>query len=181
MSQVIDNACTPGEFVCPISLQIMKDPVMSKFGQNYDRRAILQWLNRGNGNCPLTRRPLRPSFLAPNSSLKMRIAKWKVDQGFTDDDDGVPDEDDNGFVGLLSVQKFGTKMPWEESPEPADDLMELYNEVIALTSIPIDATMPAQAAASSSAAVQEDTSNEIALETTQNNRRWRPKMFMKRA
>jgi hypothetical protein len=159
----------------------MKDPVMSKFGQNYDRRAILQWLNRGNGNCPLTRRPLKPSLLAPNSSLKMRIAKWKVDQGCTDDDDSVSGEEDNGFVGFLSVEEnFGAKLPWTESPEPADILLELYNEVLELTSTPIDAPMPAQAAASSSAEVQEDTSNEIALETTQNNRRWRPKMFMKR-
>jgi hypothetical protein len=182
MSQVIDDSCAPQEFVCPISLQIMKDPVMSKFGQNYDRQAILQWLNRGNENCPLTRRPLKPSLLAPNSSLKMRITKWKVDQGCTDDDDSVSGQEDNGFVGLMSVEKkFGAKMSWAGWPEPADVLLELYNEVLELTSTPMDAPMPARAAASSSAEVQEDTLNEIALKTTQNNRRWRPKRFMKRS
>jgi hypothetical protein len=159
----------------------MKDPVMSKFGQNYDRQAILQWLNRGNGNCPLTRRPLKPSLLAPNSSLKMRIAKWKVDQGCADDDDSVSGEEDNRFMGLLSVdKKFGAKLIWD-TPEAVDDLLELYNEVLELTSIPMDAPIPARAVASSSAAVQEDTSNEIALRTTPNNRRWRPKLFMKRS
>jgi hypothetical protein len=112
----------------------------------------------------------------------MRITKWKVDQGCTDDDDSVSGEEDNGFVGLLSVEeKVGAKLQWAESPEPADDLLELFNEVLELTSTPIDAPMPAQATAISSVAVQEDTLNEMALKTTESSRRWRPKMFMKRA
>lgn len=69
----------PHEFLCPISLHIMKDPVMSKTGQNYDRQTILQWFNEGNVVCPLTRQYLKPSGLVPNVPLKTRILQWKRD------------------------------------------------------------------------------------------------------
>ena len=46
----------PKEFICPISLEIMKDPVIMSDGQTYDRESItkalknsplLQSLNKG--------------------------------------------------------------------------------------------------------------------------------------
>jgi hypothetical protein len=76
----------PEEFVCPIGLCVMNDPVVSKDGQNYDRQAILQWLSQGNTTCPLTRQPLKPSLLVPNVGLRMNIMEWKTGQGIKPDD-----------------------------------------------------------------------------------------------
>mmetsp|Transcript_21922 Transcript_21922/g.35275 ORF Transcript_21922/g.35275 Transcript_21922/m.35275 type:complete len:232 (+) Transcript_21922:130-825(+) len=77
----------PEEFLCPISLCVMKDPVVSKNGQNYDRDAILQWLQSGNTTCPLTRQALSLGNLVPNHKLKMNILKWKMSKGILDNDD----------------------------------------------------------------------------------------------
>lgn len=109
-----DNASmddVPEEFICPISLSLMKDPVMSKDGKNFEKKAILDWLNLGNVNCPLTRQPLKPSLLAPNAHLKLKIQRWRKEnvQGTADldDDEASCSSDmdaDVEFVGLLQVE-----------------------------------------------------------------------------
>jgi hypothetical protein len=111
------STTTPNEFVCPISLCVMKDPVVSKFGQNYDRQAILQWLKSGHYSCPLTRQPLKPSFLVPNTNLKKNILKWKLDhpEKATDDDDddyntadpaGNDDTENDSATSYFSMEGF---------------------------------------------------------------------------
>jgi hypothetical protein len=166
MSPIIERPITtdaPKEFVCPISLEVMKEPVMSKDGQNYDRQAILQWLNQGNFDCPLTRRPLKPSYLLPNHSLKMSIMRWKVDQGVdlnnNDDDSSESSEYDHGFVGLLNVDGAGA-VPWGGNSDPAAstaateaslrELLELYNEVLELTATPMNSVPQTQVSVNTS-------------------------------
>jgi hypothetical protein len=166
MSPIIEQPITtdvPKEFVCPISLEVMKEPVMSKDGQNYDRQAILQWLNQGNFDCPLTRRPLKPSYLLPNHSLKMSIMRWKIDQGMDlnndDDSSSESSEFDHGFVGLLNVDGFRAA-PWGENSDPAAstaaaeetlrELLELYNEVLELTATPTNSVTQTQGSVNTS-------------------------------
>ena len=59
----------PPEFICPITQELIVFPVMSRYGLNYERQAILEWLQKGNPTCPMTRKPLRPSMLLPNVLL----------------------------------------------------------------------------------------------------------------
>jgi hypothetical protein len=59
-------------FTCPISLEIMVDPVITKQGYSFERTAILNWL-RTNKTCPLTREPLEQKDLVPNLALKRDI------------------------------------------------------------------------------------------------------------
>eukprot|EP00934_Nitzschia_sp_Nitz4_P004816 Nitzschia sp. Nitz4//scaffold15_size197535//46383//46892//NITZ4_001563-RA/size197535-processed-gene-0.60-mRNA-1//-1//CDS//3329537670//4806//frame0 len=149
MSPITDNLETPDEYICPISLGVMKDPVMSRDGKNYEKRAILQWLNRGNGHCPLTRQPLKASLLVPNTTLKRSIEKWMLDQGVSSDgDESVCSDSDEGFVGILHVDddsSFGSETPPAASSVTTDgtesgsdeddelkDLLDLYNEVLDL-------------------------------------------------
>lgn len=68
-------------FICPLTLEIMNQPLMSKHGFNFERSAILEWLSRGNKNCPLTRKPLEISKLVPNHALQGRILAWKQEHG----------------------------------------------------------------------------------------------------
>jgi len=72
----ISTENVPADFFCPITCEMMKDPLMTRSGQNYERRAILEWLQKHNNTCPLTRQPLRLSDLLPNAALRSRIQAW---------------------------------------------------------------------------------------------------------
>merc|ERR1711998_282914 len=67
----------PASFICSITREVMKDPVMDLQGNSYERAAILDWLSR-NGSSPITRSPLRPSDLVPNRALKDAIDAFTV-------------------------------------------------------------------------------------------------------
>ena len=58
-------------FVCPITHEPMQDPVSAADGQTYERRAIEEWLKKGDLNggvptSPLTGEPLKDKTLRPN-------------------------------------------------------------------------------------------------------------------
>jgi Mg-chelatase subunit ChlD len=59
----------PSRYICPITLEVFKDPVVDKDGNSYEREAIENWL-RTNSLSPITRRPLNASDLVPNRALK---------------------------------------------------------------------------------------------------------------
>lgn len=71
----------PSYFLCPISLQIMRDPVTLPTGITYDRRSIERWL-LASGNhktCPVTNQPLLTDYdLTPNHTLRRLIQAWCV-------------------------------------------------------------------------------------------------------
>lgn len=68
----------PQDFVCPITSHIFFDPVTLETGQTYERKAIQEWLERGNVTCPITRQPLSASILPKtNYVLKRLISSWK--------------------------------------------------------------------------------------------------------
>jgi hypothetical protein len=59
--------------ICPISLCIMKDPVMAPTSENtFERYNIEQWIDE-NGTDPLTRDPLTKDKLVPNRAIKSII------------------------------------------------------------------------------------------------------------
>lgn len=55
----------PESYYCPISGDLMKDPVMDKDGNTYEREAILAWLKISKTS-PLTREALFEIDLRPN-------------------------------------------------------------------------------------------------------------------
>lgn len=68
----------PPFFLCPISLEIMKDPVTVSTGITYDRESIEKWLFSGKNNtCPATKQVLSAdSDLTPNHTLRRLIQAW---------------------------------------------------------------------------------------------------------
>lgn len=67
----------PSYFVCPISLEIMKDPVTISTGITYDRDSIEKWIfSHKNLTCPLTKQPLSDGELTPNVTLRRLIQSW---------------------------------------------------------------------------------------------------------
>eukprot|EP00249_Psilotum_nudum_P008785 c21507_g1_i1 orf=679-1920(+) len=68
----------PDYYRCPISLDLMRDPVILSTGQTYDRSSIEKWMSQGNLICPVTKQPLEDLSLIPNNMLLRLIQGWCV-------------------------------------------------------------------------------------------------------
>ena len=65
----------PNEFLCPITGEIMVDPVnVCAEGHIFERSAINQWSTQGQNNCPTCRTPLGSH--RPERHLKQSISDW---------------------------------------------------------------------------------------------------------
>lgn len=70
----------PERFICPLTLEIMEHPLMTRAGHSFERVAILNWLRR-NDKHPLTRESLSLRDLVQNEALKKEITNWKAKHG----------------------------------------------------------------------------------------------------
>ncbi|KAL9226394.1 hypothetical protein vseg_002213 [Gypsophila vaccaria] len=71
----------PEELRCPISLQLMYDPVIIASGQTYERVCIEKWFSDGHNTCPKTQQQLCHLCLTPNYCVKGLIASWCEQNG----------------------------------------------------------------------------------------------------
>ncbi|XP_027330923.1 U-box domain-containing protein 18-like [Abrus precatorius] len=77
------TSVNPEDFRCPISLELMMDPVTVSTGQTYDRASIRKWLKAGNTKCPKTGENLKNTELVPNTTLKRLIQHFCADNGIS--------------------------------------------------------------------------------------------------
>uniref|UniRef100_A0A674EU43 WD repeat, SAM and U-box domain-containing protein 1 n=1 Tax=Salmo trutta TaxID=8032 RepID=A0A674EU43_SALTR len=70
----------PDEFLCPITREVMKDPVIAADGYSYEREAIESWISAKNRSSPMTNLPLPTTLIMPNRSLKTAIGRWTATQ-----------------------------------------------------------------------------------------------------
>ncbi|WCJ42938.1 U-box domain-containing protein 8 [Euphorbia peplus] len=69
----------PDDFKCPISLEIMSDPVILSSGHTFDRASIQRWLDSGHRSCPITKLPLpEHPILIPNHALRSLISNYTL-------------------------------------------------------------------------------------------------------
>jgi hypothetical protein len=54
--------------ICPITQDVMREPVIDKEGNTYEKSAILEWL-KTNNKSPITRNVISASELIPNRAL----------------------------------------------------------------------------------------------------------------
>ncbi len=69
----------PGWALCPITLELMLDPVIAADGRTYDRVAIERLIAqhpRGPVIVPGSHTPLIHSYLIPNNTLLQMIREW---------------------------------------------------------------------------------------------------------
>ncbi|XP_073282455.1 U-box domain-containing protein 20-like [Primulina huaijiensis] len=126
-----DNAnmelAIPSHFRCPISLDLMKDPVTLSTGITYDRESIEKWIEAGNVTCPITKRVLRDLEPIPNHAIRKIIQDWCVENRsygveriptpripitshevleiLTKIEDAIRRKDDESCLGLVSMIK----------------------------------------------------------------------------
>ncbi|CAL5360857.1 unnamed protein product [Camellia sinensis] len=70
----------PNEFMCPVTLEIMTDPVIVATGQTYEIESIQKWLDSDHRTCPKTS---GSSFMEPNdeiSSMVQNLSSNKLEE-----------------------------------------------------------------------------------------------------
>jgi len=102
----------PDEFMCPLTLDVMVNPIVTKYGQSFERNAILEWLRMGHDVCPLSRRPLQLQDLVTNHGLRMKIEEWRRENGVE-----VPDDADQKPFNNLQIYGFVTLPTDKEGDE----------------------------------------------------------------
>jgi hypothetical protein len=68
---------TYNSFICPISQEIMNDPVIASDGNTYERKEIQKIIDNNNPTSPLTRAPLNKT-LTSNLNLKSQIDEFVI-------------------------------------------------------------------------------------------------------
>ncbi|TMW82562.1 hypothetical protein EJD97_005624 [Solanum chilense] len=74
--KAIDGIKIPPYFRCPLSLELMVNPVIIASGQTYEKTSIQKWLDHGLTTCPRTNQALAHSNLIPNYTVKALIENW---------------------------------------------------------------------------------------------------------
>ncbi|GAB4839816.1 hypothetical protein Ancab_020526 [Ancistrocladus abbreviatus] len=87
------NCLNSEDFRCPISLEIMAEPVTISSGHTYDRASIQKWFKEGNPICPKTGERLRSSELVPNFALQSLIRAYCAENGIAIPKLNAPDRD----------------------------------------------------------------------------------------
>jgi hypothetical protein len=119
-----DDEDIPDEFICPLTLEIFNDPLMDRRGINFERSAIVEWLNRGHTTCPLTREPMGYRSLIPNANLRARVGHWKREHGYpvdssVDDVDTVRERLE--VIGMIEAPKDSDlELLWVRDLEQAE-------------------------------------------------------------
>ncbi|CAK9140887.1 unnamed protein product [Ilex paraguariensis] len=98
----------PDEFRCPLSKELMRDPVIVATGQTYDKPFIQKWLKAGSRTCPKTQQVLSHTVLTPNILIREMISQWCKNHGISlpdpvqySNEDGITEADRHHFLSLL--------------------------------------------------------------------------------
>ena len=104
------------ELICPLTLDIFKDPVMCLDGHTYERAAIADWLRR-NGTSPKTNAPLADDRLIPNYQVR-QLAETRRKQ------DGIPAEPKLTLTSKQELDGRLTDLMLALYYPPASDLLK---------------------------------------------------------
>ncbi|KAL1223211.1 U-box domain-containing protein 20 [Cardamine amara subsp. amara] len=75
-SEEEEEVTIPSQFQCPISYDLMKDPVIIASGITYDRESIEKWFEAGYQTCPVTNTVLSNLEQIPNHTIRRMIQEW---------------------------------------------------------------------------------------------------------
>ncbi|GAB5363943.1 hypothetical protein AAMO2058_000926600 [Amorphochlora amoebiformis] len=106
----------PNEFLCPINQKVFQDPVITKDGHTYERKAIEKWF-RHHDTSPMTNVKLTDKSLTPNISLRNSILAFKAKHKLVNSK-GVPytggsEEDEPREKGSQGINHYinSTRVP----------------------------------------------------------------------
>jgi hypothetical protein len=111
----------PDEYVCPLTLELMRDPVMTRYGNSYERSAILKWVACGNARCPMTRQPLHLADIVTNHHLRSNIRQFQKDNNL--DITIIMTPEGNDFFGYFTLPEKDLDET-EGSDEDEEEIVE---------------------------------------------------------
>ena len=65
----------PKAMVCPITLEVFRDPVIAADGHSYERAALARWLS-GHNTSPVTGATLASRCAMPNHALRVAVDEF---------------------------------------------------------------------------------------------------------
>ncbi|KAJ8762191.1 hypothetical protein K2173_007346 [Erythroxylum novogranatense] len=130
----------PKDFVCPITSQLFNDPVTLETGQTYERKAIQEWLKRGNTTCPITRQPLSADSLPrTNFVLKRLVSSWKEQHPDLAQEFSYSETPTNPFSPSFMTEVSRVSTPWRtvdfSDYKNTDNYMHLRKKRFALAAV----------------------------------------------
>ena len=75
-NKILNKKNIDNNFICSITLEVMKDPVICSDGHTYERSAIEKWLST-NSCSPMTRQIITNKSLIPNIALRNIIQEYE--------------------------------------------------------------------------------------------------------
>ena len=66
----------PDDLQCPISQELMRDPVVAADGRTYERAQIAAWIVRGNNTSPMTNEQLAHTHLCSNDIARELVRQF---------------------------------------------------------------------------------------------------------
>ncbi|CAL5067663.1 unnamed protein product [Urochloa decumbens] len=123
----------PRFFVCPISLEVMRDPVTLSSGITYDRDSIERWVfTDGHGDCPVTKLPLGAGELqepTPNHTLRRLIQSWCAAHALERFPTPRPPVDADRVAAILDAAARATKRSGGGGRPDEEDLLAALAEL----------------------------------------------------
>ena len=120
---------TPSHFQCPVSMEIMSDPVMIQTGHTYDRPSIQRWLEQGHKTCPVTGQRLRHLELTPNFALRTAIQQFATEHGITLSDRQLTSVTEKAVVNSVNGGEPSTSLN-EGSNTIGHTVLEGHEEIV---------------------------------------------------
>ena len=68
-------------FYCPLTKEIMQDPVVTREGIRFERSAIMRWFEDKGDINPVTKEKLYPSDLITDTKMQWEIRQWQLQHG----------------------------------------------------------------------------------------------------
>uniref|UniRef100_S4RSC4 WD repeat, SAM and U-box domain-containing protein 1 n=1 Tax=Petromyzon marinus TaxID=7757 RepID=S4RSC4_PETMA len=76
LEKTVSDTDVPDEFLCPISRELMHNPVIAADGYSYEKKEVEAWLHGRRRTSPMTNLPLESAILIPNRALQAAIRRW---------------------------------------------------------------------------------------------------------
>ena len=94
-SKKILSGTVPDAYICPLTNNIMIDPLVSRYGVSYERAAIIDHIaNQLKPYCPVTKQTLSFRDLVPNVKLRVEISLYRYKVLGEDFISNIQDEDE---------------------------------------------------------------------------------------
>ena len=107
----------PHEYLCPISQDVMMNPVIAKDGFTYEREAIEKWFET-NSTSPLTRASMSRKLLE-NKTLKILITDWKTKNILT--------ENTGPNMKIIKIEDTAIEFECRDDSNIWDLIYKIYN------------------------------------------------------